>query len=227
MAGLGRGPRDAPDRARPRRGRRRGVAGRPDPRAPDGPHRSGWRTTATASGSSAASGWSRAPWTGSRPGRAAVVTDFAVVASPTCGDVDAVVGRARAPGRDARRRRLGGALDRGLVVRGARRAGRGVGGLGGLGVRSPDAPRCWSSRWPRWPSRRSRGSSSPPTASPPGCSAPSRWPCGVAALLVTRPGQRAARTVALTLTALGGAVAATAKVGYLPVLVAAVVAARW
>jgi len=48
--------------------------------------------------------------------------------------------------------------------------------------------------------------------------------CGVAALLVTRPGQRAARTVALTLTALGGAVAATAKVGYLPVLVAAVVA---
>ena len=48
--------------------------------------------------------------------------------------------------------------------------------------------------------------------------------CGIAALLVTRPGQRAARTVALTLTALGGAVAATAKVGYLPVLVAAVVA---
>ncbi|WP_328308794.1 glycan biosynthesis hexose transferase WsfD [Actinomycetospora sp. NBC_00405] len=48
--------------------------------------------------------------------------------------------------------------------------------------------------------------------------------CGVAALLVTRPEQRAARTVALTLTALGGAVAATAKVGYLPVLVAAVVA---
>jgi hypothetical protein len=45
--------------------------------------------------------------------------------------------------------------------------------------------------------------------------------CGVAALLVTRPGHRAARTVALVLTALGGGVAATAKVGYVPVLVAA------
>ena len=48
--------------------------------------------------------------------------------------------------------------------------------------------------------------------------------CGVAALLVTGAEQRAARTVALVLTAFGGAVAATSKVAYLPVLVVAVVA---
>ncbi|GAA4796654.1 hypothetical protein GCM10023200_35950 [Actinomycetospora chlora] len=47
--------------------------------------------------------------------------------------------------------------------------------------------------------------------------------CGVAALLVTHAGQRAAHTVALLLTALGGGVAATAKVGYAPVVVSAVV----
>jgi hypothetical protein len=48
--------------------------------------------------------------------------------------------------------------------------------------------------------------------------------CGIAALLVTGCEQRAARTVALLLTALGGGIAATAKVAYLPVLVVAVVA---
>ena len=48
--------------------------------------------------------------------------------------------------------------------------------------------------------------------------------CGVAALLVTGPEQRAARTVALLLVAFGGAFAATAKVAYLPVLVVAVAA---
>ena len=47
--------------------------------------------------------------------------------------------------------------------------------------------------------------------------------CGIAAVLVTRGAQRAARTAALALTAFGGGVAATAKVGYLPVLVVAVV----
>lgn len=53
--------------------------------------------------------------------------------------------------------------------------------------------------------------------------------CGVAALMVVDPGQRQARAVALGLTVLGGAVAATAKVAYLPVLVAAlaVVAVLW
>jgi hypothetical protein len=48
--------------------------------------------------------------------------------------------------------------------------------------------------------------------------------CGVAALLVTRPEHRLPRTVALLVTALGGGVAATAKVAYLPVLLVAVVA---
>ncbi|HEY2190830.1 MAG TPA: hypothetical protein VGH76_00820 [Actinomycetospora sp.] len=47
--------------------------------------------------------------------------------------------------------------------------------------------------------------------------------CGVATLLVTGPEQRAARTVALFLTAAGGGIAATAKVAYVPVLVVAVV----
>jgi hypothetical protein len=47
---------------------------------------------------------------------------------------------------------------------------------------------------------------------------------GVAALLVTRPEHRSARAVALTLTALGGLVATTAKVAYVPVLGAAVLA---
>ncbi|MEJ2861446.1 glycan biosynthesis hexose transferase WsfD [Actinomycetospora flava] len=47
---------------------------------------------------------------------------------------------------------------------------------------------------------------------------------GVAALLVTRPEHRAARGVALALTAVGGLVATTAKVAYLPVLGAAVLA---
>lgn len=47
--------------------------------------------------------------------------------------------------------------------------------------------------------------------------------CGVAALLVTRPEHRHARTVALLVTAFGGGVAATAKVAYLPVLAVAVV----
>ncbi|WP_433782591.1 hypothetical protein ACQPX6_22295 [Actinomycetospora sp. CA-101289] len=46
--------------------------------------------------------------------------------------------------------------------------------------------------------------------------------CGVAALMVTGPEQRGARTTALILVALGGGVAATAKVAYLPVLVVAV-----
>jgi hypothetical protein len=48
--------------------------------------------------------------------------------------------------------------------------------------------------------------------------------CGVATLLVAGAEQGAARTVALLLTAFGGAVAATAKVAYLPVLAVAVVA---
>ena len=48
--------------------------------------------------------------------------------------------------------------------------------------------------------------------------------CGIAAVLVTTPAQRRARTVALILIALGGAGAATAKVAYLPVLVVAVAA---
>ncbi|WP_133828971.1 hypothetical protein [Actinomycetospora succinea] len=47
--------------------------------------------------------------------------------------------------------------------------------------------------------------------------------CGVAGVMVTRRAQRRARTVALVLVAVGGAVAATAKPAYLPVLVAAVV----
>lgn len=47
--------------------------------------------------------------------------------------------------------------------------------------------------------------------------------CGVATLLVVGPEQRAARTVALVLTAAGGGIAATAKVAYVPVLVVAVV----
>lgn len=47
---------------------------------------------------------------------------------------------------------------------------------------------------------------------------------GVAALLVTRPEHRAARGVALALTAVGGLVATTAKVAYIPVLGAAVLA---
>ncbi|GLZ48306.1 hypothetical protein Acsp06_44910 [Actinomycetospora sp. NBRC 106375] len=46
--------------------------------------------------------------------------------------------------------------------------------------------------------------------------------CGVAALMVTAPDERRARHVALGLVAVGGAVAATAKVAYLPALVAAV-----
>ncbi|MCD2195797.1 hypothetical protein LQ327_20710 [Actinomycetospora endophytica] len=48
--------------------------------------------------------------------------------------------------------------------------------------------------------------------------------CGVAALLVTRPDDRSARVVALIVTGVGGGVAATAKVAYLPVLVVAVLA---
>jgi hypothetical protein len=47
--------------------------------------------------------------------------------------------------------------------------------------------------------------------------------CGVAALAVTRAEHRAARVVALLLAAAGGLVAATAKVAYSPVLLAAVV----
>ncbi len=48
--------------------------------------------------------------------------------------------------------------------------------------------------------------------------------CGIAAMLVTGAEQRAARTVALLVTAAGGGIAATAKPAYLPVLVVAVVA---
>ncbi|NMO89751.1 hypothetical protein [Actinomycetospora sp. TBRC 11914] len=46
--------------------------------------------------------------------------------------------------------------------------------------------------------------------------------CGVGALLVTGAEHRAARTVALVLTGLGGAVTATAKPAFVPVLVVAV-----
>ncbi|HEY2222228.1 hypothetical protein [Actinomycetospora sp.] len=48
--------------------------------------------------------------------------------------------------------------------------------------------------------------------------------CGIAALLVTRPEHRRARTVAVLVAALGGGIAATAKVAYVPVLVVALVA---
>ncbi len=48
--------------------------------------------------------------------------------------------------------------------------------------------------------------------------------CGIAALLVTGPEHRGARIVALVVTGLGGGIAATAKVAYLPVLLVAVVA---
>ncbi|MEJ2862142.1 glycan biosynthesis hexose transferase WsfD [Actinomycetospora flava] len=47
--------------------------------------------------------------------------------------------------------------------------------------------------------------------------------CGIAAVMVTGRADRRARTVALALVAVGGAVAATAKPAYVPVLVAAVV----
>jgi hypothetical protein len=47
--------------------------------------------------------------------------------------------------------------------------------------------------------------------------------CGLAALLVAGRGQPRARAVAVAVTLLGGMIAATAKVGHLPVLIAAVV----
>ena len=102
-------------------------------------------------------------------------------------------------------------------------AGRGRRGVGGLGVGDCGARRCWSCRSPRSHSCRSRVSSSPPTASRPGCSDPRRGlrDRGVAG---HGPEHRGARTVALLVTALGGGIAATAKVAYVPVLVVAVVA---
>ena len=154
-----------------------------------------------------------------------VVTDFAVVASPTCGMSTPSSAALVLAGRDARRRRLGGALDRGLVVRGARRAGGGARRPGRPRRRVPDAPavlvvpvaplalpaftRFFVSTYgePAGPARRPRGG----RAGSPRC-----WS--------RAPGSGRPAPSRSTLTALGGAVAATAKVGYLPVLVAAVVA---